>query len=151
MNSKKQLLFKYFKYLLDIIKGYTMVEESSRASQDVKALQSSILVLSEKIKYLVHNEKILSRNILVLNKKIAAKGDGGSGANSATSEQFRELQAEIKELKTKIKGLESTLEMMSRRYAKAEDLKEMKYIIDNINPLEYTTVEQVKKLIKDNK
>jgi predicted RNase H-like nuclease (RuvC/YqgF family) len=128
-----------------------MVEESSRASQDVKALQSSILVLSEKIKYLVHNEKILSRNILVLNKKIAAKGDGGSGANSATSEQFRELQAEIKELKTKIKGLESTLEMMSRRYAKAEDLKEMKYIIDNINPLEYTTVEQVKKLIKDNK
>lgn len=145
------MLFKYFKYLLDIIKGYTMVEESSRASQDVKALQSSILVLSEKIKYLVHNEKILSRNILVLNKKIAAKGDGGSGANSATSEQFRELQAEIKELKTKIKGLESTLEMMSRRYAKAEDLKEMKYIIDNINPLEYTTVEQVKKLIKDNK
>ena len=46
-----------------------MVEESSKTSQDIKALQSSILVLSEKIKYLVHNEKILSRNILVLNKK----------------------------------------------------------------------------------
>ena len=128
-----------------------MAEESSRTSQDIKALQSSILVLSEKIKYLVHNEKILSRNILVLNKKIAAKGDGGSGANAASSQQFKELQAEIKELKTRIKGLESTLEMMSRRYAKAEDLKEMKYIIDNINPLEYTTVDQVKKLIKDNK
>ena len=41
--------------------------------------------------------------------------------------------------------------MISRRYAKAEDLKEMKYIVDNINPLEYTTVEQVKKLIKENK
>ena len=128
-----------------------MVEESSRTSQDVKALQSSILVLSEKIKYLVHNEKILSRNILVLNKKVAAKGDGGSGINAATNEQFKELQADLKELKTKIKAIESTLEMISRRYAKAEDLKEMKYIVDNINPLEYTTVEQVKKLIKENK
>jgi hypothetical protein len=25
----------------------------------------------------------------------------------------------------------------------------MKYVIDNINPLEYTTIEQVKKLIKE--
>lgn len=128
-----------------------MVEESSRTSQDVKALQSSILVLSEKIKYLVHNEKILSRNILVLNKKVAAKGDSSSGINAATNEQFKELQADLKELKTKIRAIESTLEMISRRYAKAEDLKEMKYIVDNINPLEYTTVEQVKKLIKENK
>lgn len=128
-----------------------MVEESSKTSQDIKALQSSILVLSEKIKYLVHNEKILSRNILVLNKKVAAKGGGHTGINAATNEQFKELQADIKELKTKIKAIKSTLEMISRRYAKAEDLKEMKYIVDNINPLEYTTVEQVKKLIKENK
>lgn len=128
-----------------------MVEDSSRTSQDIKALQSSILVLSEKIKYLVHNEKILSRNILVLNKKVAAKGEGSAGINAATNEQFKELQIDIKELKTKIKAIESTLELISRRYAKAEDLKEMKYIVDNINPLEYTTVEQVKKLIKENK
>ena len=128
-----------------------MSEDNSGSSQDIKALQSSILVLSEKIKYLVHNEKILSRNILILNKKVASKGDGGSGVNAATSEQFKDLQLEIKELKTKIKGLESSLEMISKRYAKAEDLKEMKYIVDNINPLEYTTVDQVKKLIKDNK
>jgi len=127
-----------------------MVEDSG-TSQDIKALQSSILVLSEKIKYLVHNEKILSRNILVLNKKVAAKGDGASGVNAATAQQVKDLQDEIKELKTKIKGLESTLESFSKRYAKAEDLKEMKYIVDNINPLEYTTVDQVKKLIKENK
>jgi hypothetical protein len=25
----------------------------------------------------------------------------------------------------------------------------MKYVIDNINPLEYTTIEQVKKIIKE--
>ncbi len=127
-----------------------MVEDSG-ISQDIKALQSSILVLSEKIKYLVHNEKILSRNILVLNKKVAAKsGDGVSGAGP-TNEQIQQVLTEIKEIKSKIKSIEATLDMFSKRYAKAEELKEMKYIVDNINPLEYTTVSQVKTLIKESK
>lgn len=128
-----------------------MNDDNSGTSQDIKALQSSILVLSEKIKYLVHNEKILSRNILVLNKKVAAKADSIGSGNGLTSEQMQQILTEIKEVKSKIKSIESTLEMFSKRYAKAEELKEMKYIVDNINPLEYTTVSQVKNLIKENK
>ncbi|HOW29536.1 MAG TPA: hypothetical protein PK685_02590 [archaeon] len=128
-----------------------MNDDNSGTSQDIKALQSSILVLSEKIKYLVHNEKILSRNILVLNKKVAAKADSVGSGNGLTSEQMQQILTEIKEVKSKIKSIESTLEMFSKRYAKAEELKEMKYIVDNINPLEYTTVSQVKNLIKENK
>ncbi len=128
-----------------------MNDDNSGTSQDIKALQSSILVLSEKIKYLVHNEKILSRNILVLNKKVAAKADSVGFGNGLTSEQMQQILTEIKEVKSKIKSIESTLEMFSKRYAKAEELKEMKYIVDNINPLEYTTVSQVKNLIKENK
>ncbi len=125
--------------------------EDSGISQDIKALQSSILVLSEKIKYLVHNEKILSRNILVLNKKVATKsGDGVSGAGP-TNEQIQQVLTEIREIKSKIKSIEATLDVFSKRYAKAEELKEMKYIVDNINPLEYTTVSQVKTLIKESK
>ncbi len=128
-----------------------MSNDDSGVSQDIKALQSSILVLSEKIKYLVHNEKILSRNILVLNKKVAAKADGAGSGSGLTTEQMQQILNEIKEVKSKIKSIESTLEMFSKRYAKAEELKEMKYIVDNINPLEYTTVSQVKNLIKENK
>jgi len=128
-----------------------MSNDDSGVSQDIKALQSSILVLSEKIKYLVHNEKILSRNILVLNKKVAAKADGVGSGSGLTTEQMQQILNEIKEVKSKIKSIESTLEMFSKRYAKAEELKEMKYIVDNINPLEYTTVSQVKNLIKENK
>jgi len=128
-----------------------MSDENTGISQDIKALQSSILVLSEKIKYLVHNEKILSRNILILNKKVAAKADGANSGSGMSNEQMQELIKEIKEIKTKIRAIESNLEMFSKRYAKAEELKEMKYIVDNINPLEYTTVSQVKKLIKENK
>jgi len=128
-----------------------MSDNNSSSSQDIKALQSSILVLSEKIKYLVHNEKILSRNILILNKKVAAKADSTGNSAGFNSEQMQQILTEIKEIKSKIRNIESSLEMFSKRYAKAEELKEMKYIIDNINPLEYTTVSQVKTLIKENK
>jgi hypothetical protein len=127
-----------------------MSEEQSGSIQDIKALQSSILVLSQKIKYLVHNEKILGRNILILNKKIASGIGGpsasGLGINDAEVLGIIEKQ---KSLEARLKQIESTLELFSKRYARNEELKEMKYIIDNINPLEYTTVDQVKKIIKD--
>jgi len=129
-----------------------MVDEQSGSIQDIKALQSSILVLSQKIKYLVHNEKILGRNILILNKKIASasgasQAGDGTGVNNAEVLQIIEKQ---KALEARLKQIEATLELFSKRYARNEELKEMKYIIDNINPLEYTTVDQVKKIIKDN-
>ena len=127
-----------------------MSDEQTGSIQDIKALQSSILVLSQKIKYLVHNEKILGRNILILNKKIAS-GVGGSqaGASGINDAEVLQILEKQKELETRLKQIEATLELFSKRYARNEELKEMKYIIDNINPLEYTTVDQVKKIIKD--
>ena len=37
--------------------------------RDIKALNSSVLLLSQKMNYLVRNEKILGRNFIILNKK----------------------------------------------------------------------------------
>ena len=127
-------------------------QEESGIFQDIKALQSSILVLSQKIKYLVHNEKILGRNILILNKKIASINGGKTGVGSGVSDtELNKIYSKQEEIEHRLKNIESSLELFSKRYAKSEELKEMKYIIDNINPLEYTTVEQVKKIIKENK
>jgi len=128
-----------------------MTEEQSGSIQDIKALQSSILVLSQKIKYLVHNEKILGRNILILNKKIAAvTGGSQKGGADINSSDVLDILEKQKALESRLKQIEATLELFSKRYARNEELKEMKYIIDNINPLEYTTVSQVKKIVKDN-
>lgn len=126
-----------------------MVDNNSETFKDIKALQSSILVLSQKIKYLVHNEKILGRNILILNKKIPTSGFNASG--SASSTQVNEILTKLDSLESRVKSIESNLELFTKRFARAEDIKEMKYIIDNINPLEYVTVEQAKKLIKESK
>ncbi len=128
-----------------------MATEQPSVLQDIKALQSSIQLLSQKIKYIVHNEKILGRNILILNKKISALNLQGTSEGGINQEQINEIIKKQKELETKINNLQNTIELFSKRYAKAEELKEIKYIIDDINPLEYTTVEQVKKLIKETK
>jgi archaellum component FlaC len=127
------------------------MSDEHESSQDIKALQSSILVLSQKIKYLVHNEKILGRNILILNKKIANSSGSVSSGSEINSDQINEILNKLKNLEQKVKTIESTLELFSKRYARSDELKEMKYIIDNINPLEYTTVDQVKKMIKEQK
>lgn len=125
--------------------------EQSGIYQDIKALQSSLLVLRQKIKYLVHNEKILGRNILVLNKKIATKTENTTNGSGINSQEVKDITQRMDNIEKKIEHLEHSLELFSKRFAKEEDLKEMKYIIDNINPLEYTTVSQVKKIVKENK
>lgn len=128
-----------------------MADQSQGVFQDIKALQSSLLVLRQKIKYLVHNEKILGRNILVLNKKIASAGSLSNNGSGASSEKIEEILTKLEDLESRMKGIESSLNMFSKRYARAEDLKEMKYVIDNINPLEYVTIDQAKKLLKEEK
>ena len=38
--------------------------------EDIRSLNSSILIISQKMKYLVRNEKILGRNLIVLNNQV---------------------------------------------------------------------------------
>ena len=113
---------------------------------DIRALNSSILLMTQKIKYIVRNEKILGRNLIVLNKKIKTLEEKvvspqAQGANGVNSE-------EVNELKQKVELLEAQIEDLQSRLASKEELKELKYIIDSINPLEFTTLNQVNDLIE---
>jgi predicted RNase H-like nuclease (RuvC/YqgF family) len=114
--------------------------------EDIRALNSSILLITQKIKYLVRNEKILGRNLVVLNKKIktledkvvnAPQNTVGSGASSE----------EMDALRQKVALLEAQIEDMRSRTATVEQVKELKYVIDSINPLEFSTLSQVRELI----
>jgi predicted RNase H-like nuclease (RuvC/YqgF family) len=114
--------------------------------EDIRALNSSILLISQKIKYLVRNEKILGRNLVVLNKKIktleekvvsipTASVSGGASA------------PELEVMKQKVSMLEAQMEDLITSAALKEELKELKYIINSINPLEFATLTQVRELI----
>ncbi|MBI5884642.1 hypothetical protein HZB89_00935, partial [archaeon] len=71
----------------------------NEVNQDIKALNATILVLSQKMSALVRNEKILGRNLLVLNKKVrdlqdqlASKPEAAEGL---PSRQAEELQGQL--------------------------------------------------------
>lgn len=122
--------------------------------EDIRALNSSILVVSQKMQYLIRNEKILGRNLIVLSKRLKEMESGGISGSSISEAGLNELRNRIDEALVKendygqkILELQATIDEMKERYAKQEELKELKYVIDSIHPLEFTTLKQVNELI----
>jgi len=113
---------------------------------DIRALNSSILLMTQKIKYVVRNEKILGRNLIVLNKKIKSLEEKISSTASAQQDGGASSE-EVKNLQQKVALLEAQLDDIRSRSAQKEELKELKYIINSINPLEFATLSQVRDLI----
>lgn len=114
--------------------------------EDIRALNSSILLVTQKIKYLVRNEKILGRNLVVLNKKIKTLEERVVNSPQGTAEGGAP-SAEVNSLKQQVALLTAQLEDLRSRTATKEELKEVKYVIDSINPLEFATLSQVRDLI----
>ena len=116
---------------------------------DIRALNSSILLMTQKIKYIVRNEKILGRNLIVLNKKIKTLDEkitlNPQGSASEVSSD------EVNSLKQQVSMLQAQVEDLSGRLASKEEVKELKYVIDSINPLEFATLDQVKEMIEKSK
>ena len=122
-----------------------------RMQSDIKSLNSGILIITQKMKYLVRNEKILGRNLIVLNKKIRALEDkiasgqiGPGGAGGIQTEEFRE---KLEDFNRKISDLQSDIDTLRETTASKEDIKEMRYVVESINPLQFVTLEQVKDIV----
>jgi len=118
--------------------------------EDVKAMNSAISILSQKMRHLTRNEKILGRNLIVLNKKIKEFGETGlnEGVSEETKKELEELKKELLKANKKIEELNIVMANQSRKFVGADELKELRYIVDSINPLDLATLEQVKELIK---
>ncbi len=124
----------------------------SKINADVKAMNSSILIISQKMKYLIRNEKILGRNLLVLNKKIKALQERSmsSGATdiSAIQPELDEINKKVTRNAETIARLQSEVGYLKENYAKAEEVSEIKYIIESINPLEFVSITDIDNIIE---
>lgn len=131
-------------------KGAPQRPQGGGIIQDIRALNSSILLITQKIKYVVRNEKILGRNLIVLNKKIKGLEERMSMVNNESSGNGADSE-EVKQLEKKIELLEAQLADLQSNSVSKSELKELKYVIDSINPLEFTTISQVKDMIEKSK
>lgn len=125
----------------------------AKINSDIRALNSSILIISQKMRYLVRNEKILGRNLLVLNKKLRDfEGNGGatSPGNGTISEplsnEIAKVNESLSDVSNQLAGLRSRIEEISETYAKAGEVKEIKYVIDAIDPQQFVTRNDLKEL-----
>ena len=118
--------------------------------EDVKAMNSAIAILSQKMRHLTRNEKILGRNLIVLNKKIKklSESEESTGIPEAVVKELDSLKKEISDSNKKIDELNLVISNLSRKFVTSEELKELRYIIDSINPMELATVDQVKDIVK---
>lgn len=119
--------------------------------EDIKALNSSLLIISQKMKFLVRNEKILGRNLIVLNKKIKRIEERIETGGGVGGENLSAIKAKLEENSQKLEEIEAEIAEMKENFALKEQLDEIKYVIDSINPLEFATVTQVKEMIKGKK
>lgn len=119
----------------------------SKVNDDIRALNSGIMIISQKIKFLVRNEKILGRNLLVMNRKIKdlqeSRQQGMDGGFPGMENELAQMNARISESSEKLATLQSEVENIRQNYATAEQLAEMKYVIDSINPLEFATLKDL--------
>ena len=118
--------------------------------EDVRAMNSAISILSQKMRHLTRNEKILGRNLIVLNKKIKEM-DEGSDSQQMSEElvkNFAGFEKEMGRVNKRIEQLNIVMASQSKKYVSSDELKELRYIIDSINPLELATLDQVKDIVK---
>jgi len=118
--------------------------------EDVKAMNSAISILSQKMRHLTRNEKILGRNLIVLNKKIKGISEQGSSSElpESVAKDMEEMKKEVQQTNKRIEDLNMTISSLQRKFVTSEELKELRYIIDSINPMELATVDQVKDIVK---
>jgi len=134
-----------------------MVDAMQGGGAEIKALNTTVMLLSQKMAYLVRNEKILSKNILILNEKINKLAEGGSKSqgSSVDLEEIENINSKIvdlyekqKTIKQDMEYLKSNIDGLKDSFVTKEELQELKYIIDTINPLEFVTYQQLKELLK---
>ncbi|MBI5036779.1 hypothetical protein HZC09_05545 [Candidatus Micrarchaeota archaeon] len=91
----------------------------------LRTLDSKINLLVQKLKTIEKNQEILSQTLLKVKQEVKEGGGKAAvqtGASSETEEKIKELESEVKQIR---------------------------YVIDSINPLEYATIDQVKELLEE--
>lgn len=127
---------------------------------ELQALDSKMRVVAQRMKIIEKNEQIIGKTLISHNKKLKELEDAmGGGAPRTIGEQpdMEQVRSLVDEFKKTSIDVKNTIESLRKEVKKSwetidkikEELTEMKYVLDTINPAAYVTVEQVKEIIDE--
>lgn len=116
--------------------------------EDVKALNSAVSLISQKMRHIARNEKILGRNIIVLNKKMKelAESSANQAIPESLSRRIEEIERNLEDANKKIEEINIVVAHLRKEFVSHGEFNELKQIVDAINPLELVTIDQVKEI-----
>ncbi len=105
----------------------------------LRTMDSKINLLAERLKTMESNQEIAGRTLLALKdqvKRPSASDRPFETSAKAPAVDLGPLESDAKKLKNDVKELKTVVE-------------ELKYVLDQINPLNYATIDQVKDLLDE--
>ena len=109
----------------------TAVKTLEELKAEIRTLDSKLSLVAQKLKTMEQNQEVIGRTIVVHNEKLRelVEGGGEEGEKPSAGGANPELEKRIVELE--------------------KQARELKYVLENINPLEFVTIEQVKDLLAE--
>ncbi len=96
---------------------------------DLHTLDSKIGLIAQRIKTMEQNEEVIGRTLITLNNRLkAAEEKAGTASSRGQSQDAAELE---------------------KKYATKQEIKEIRYTLDMINPLQYATLQQLRDLLEE--
>lgn len=122
-----------------------------RLMYDIKALDANVRVLAQQIRAIKKNERILARNLILLSKKVAELKETAGKTSGVDEEKIRQIMDMITHTREDIAKLREDVEYLKRQLQHtltSEDIAELKYIVETVNPLEFVTYKQIGELVE---
>lgn len=124
---------------------------------ELHALDSKMKVVAQRMKIIEKNEQIIGKTLISHNKKLKELERKGGISGPAPSTGREELRGLIDEFKRTSVDVHNTVEKAKAEIQKNKDLiakiqvdiRDMKYILDSVNPVAYVTIDQVEDLVKE--
>ena len=116
---------------------------------DNRWMNSTLLLLSQKLRYAARNDKVLEHNLLVISKRLrgleekieSLRTSGASGSDAGP------VKSIIDEFKGQIIQMRAEINELRETSASREQVAELKALLETINPLDFVTINQAKDLI----
>ncbi|HIQ10226.1 MAG TPA: hypothetical protein EYH23_01780 [Euryarchaeota archaeon] len=122
-----------------------------RIMHDIRALDNNVRLIAQQIKLIKRNERILARSILALSRKLNMLKESIGRGSSVDESKIQELQDQILHIREDLMRVQEDVEYIKQqlhRTLTSDDVAELKYIVETINPLEFVTYKQVGELVE---